>query len=305
VAPPDHPAALAPIPSLFALPCGRPHLGGVHVATERLSPEDREEREAHREALRILQERGVEPMVGGAYALKTHTGIWRDTKDLDLFLRKDRVTDALEALAEAGYRTEMTDPIWIAKAFAGPYFIDLIFSSGNGIAVVDEHWLRRAPKAPVLGREALIVPAEEMIWQKAFIQERERFDGADIHHLLRFRGKKLDWEHLLSRFGDRYWELLLVHLITFRFAFPAEKEQVPESVMRGLIRRLELREEQPAGSERICRGTLLSRQQYLHETNVEGYRDARETESLGWTGDQTYPVKYPEQGKEDAHRRGR
>jgi len=275
------------------------------MATERLSPEAREERDAHREALRILQERGLDPMVGGAYALKAHTGIWRDTKDLDLFLRKEHVGDALRALAEAGYRTEMTDPIWIAKAFAGPYFIDLIFSSGNGIANVDEHWSRRASKAPVLGREALIVPAEEMIWQKAFIQERERFDGADIHHLLRCEGAQLDWEHLLSRFGDRHWELLLVHLITFRFAFPAEKEQVPERVMRELIRRLELREDEPAGGERICRGTLLSRQQYLHETNVEGYRDGRETESPGWTGDQTYPVKYPERGREDAHRRSR
>jgi len=275
------------------------------VATERLSPEEREEREAHREALRILQERGIGPMVGGAYALKTHTGIWRDTKDLDLFLRKERVTEALQALAEAGYRTEMTDPLWIAKAFAGPYFIDLIFSSGNGIAAVDEQWVRRATKAPVLGREALIVPAEEMIWQKAFIQERERFDGADIHHLLRCRGKQLDWEHLLSRFGDRHWELLLVHLITFRYAFPAEKDQVPEPVMRELIRRLEQREGEPAGSERICRGTLLSRQQYLHETNVEGYRDARETESPSWTGDRTYPVKHPEREKEDAHCRSR
>src|SRR5438270_8204229 len=217
------------------------------MATERLSPEEREERDAHREALRILQERGLDPMVGGAYALKTHTGIWRDTKDLDLFLRKDRVTDALEALAEAGYRTEMTDPTWIAKAFAGPYFIDLIFSSGNGIAVVDEHWLRRAPRAPVLGREALIVPAEEMIWQKAFIQERERFDGADIHHLLRCKGAQLDWNHLLWRFGKRHWEILLVHLITFRFSFPSDKEQVPPWVMRELLERMRQREDEPAG----------------------------------------------------------
>src|SRR5436853_6716023 len=166
------------------------------MATERLSPEEREERDAHREALRILQERGLDPMVGGAYALKAHTGIWRDTKGLDLFLRKEHVGDALRALAEAGYRTEMTDPIWIAKAFDGPYFIDLIFSSGHGIANVDEHWSRRVSKAPVLGREPLIVPAEEMSWQKAFSQERERFDGADIHHLLRCTGAQSDRGHL-------------------------------------------------------------------------------------------------------------
>jgi hypothetical protein len=275
----------------------------VHTATERFSAEELDERHAHREALRILQEQGFEPMVGGAYALKTHTGIWRDTKDLDLFLRKDRVGPALQALAQAGYRTELTDPLWLAKAYSGPYFIDLIFSSGNGIATVDEHWGRRAATALVLDREALVVPAEEMIWQKAFIQERERFDGADIHHLLRCKGAQLDWEHLLWRFGERHWEVLFVHLITFRFAFPSEKEQVPEWVMRELMQRLERREAQPPADDRVCRGTLLSRQQYLPETNVEGYRDAREIEVQGWTGDQSYPVVPPGRGKDDAHRR--
>ena len=277
----------------------------MRTATGRLSVEELKERDAHREGLRILQERGFEPMVGGAYALKAHTGIWRDTKDLDLFLRKDRVEGALQALDRAGYRTEFTDPLWLAKAFSGPYFIDLIFSSGNGIAVVDEHWGRRALVCEVLDREALIVPAEEMIWQKAFIQERERFDGADIHHLLRCKGSQLDWDHLLMRFGVRHWEVLLVHLISFRFAFPSDKDQVPEPVMRELMRRLERKEAQPAGPERVCRGTLLSRQQYLPATNVEGYRDARETEVEGWTGDRAYPVEYPDRGTQDAHRRSR
>ena len=276
----------------------------MQIVPERLSAAE-EERAAHREALRLLQEQGFAPLVGGAYALKTHTGIWRDTKDLDLFLCKDEVPGALDALAGAGYRTEMTDGMWLAKAYAGPWFVDLIFSSGNGIATVDEHWRNRAAASTVLGLQALVVPAEEMIWQKAFIQERERFDGADIHHLLRCKGQHLDWDHLLKRFGDRHWEVLLVHLITYRYAFPCEKEQVPEAVMRELIRRLEQRESEPPGKDRVCRGTLLSRQQYLHETNVEGYRDAREMETEGWTGDRTYPVEYPDRGMHDAHRRSR
>src|SRR5438045_4305648 len=69
--------------SLFALPSVRPHLAGVQIVPERLSAAE-EERAAHREALRLLQEQGFAPLVGGAYALKTHPGIWRDTKDLDL-----------------------------------------------------------------------------------------------------------------------------------------------------------------------------------------------------------------------------
>ncbi len=268
------------------------NLHQVQTDLHRTEAEALEERRIHGKALALLQDAGLEPMVGGAYALKTHTGIWRDTKDLDLFLRKDRIREALEVLSRAGYRTELTDPMWIAKAYGGPYFIDLIFSSGNGIGVVDALWRERAATATVLDRESLVVPAEEMIWQKAFIQERERFDGPDIHHLLRCKGAQLDWKHLLSRF-EQHWHVLFVHLITFRFAFPSEKDQIPAWVMQELTSRLAREEAVPAPIERVCRGTLLSRQQYLHETNIEGYRDARETETPGWAGDSAYPVSYP------------
>jgi Nucleotidyl transferase of unknown function (DUF2204) len=268
----------------------------VQTASEAELQIDPVEQQVHGRALALLQDAGLNPMVGGAYAMRTHAGLWRDTKDLDLFIRKDRVADALELLARAGYRTEMTDPMWIAKAFAGTYFIDLIFSSGNGIASVDGHWEQRATRAHVLGRDALIVPAEEMIWQKAYIQERERFDGADIHHLLRCRGANLDWKHILDRFAE-HWPVLLGHLITFRFAFPGEKDQVPSWVMKELIGRLSRDEDGASADGQLCRGTLLSRQQYLYEVNEHGYRDARELEVKGWSGDTRWPVK-PWGGKE-------
>src|SRR5947209_48625 len=253
---------------------------------------------AHRRALEVLQRGGIEPMVGGAYALRAHTGLWRDTKDLDLFLRKDRVQKALALLSADGYRTELTDPMWIAKAFAGEYFVDLIFSSGNGIASVDEKWGKRAARGEVLGIAALLVPAEEMIWQKAYIQERERFDGADIHHLIRAKGDRLDWRHLLSRFDDHF-SVLLGHLVSFRFSFPSEKDKIPDWVMKDLLRRQLAVEDPPAAAERICRGTLLSRQQYIYELEEHGYVDAREREVAGWTGDSAYPIKRDGAGKRD------
>jgi hypothetical protein len=250
---------------------------------------DPEEMSAHRRALEVLQRGGIDPMVGGAYALRVHTGIWRDTKDLDLFLRKDQIHHALALLEKHGYRTELTDPLWIGKAFSGDYFIDLIFSSGNGIASVDEHWQKRALESMVLGRPALIVPAEEMIWQKAYIQERERFDGADIHHLIRAKGEGLDWKHLLRRFDD-HWAVLLGHLVSFRFSFACDREKIPGWVMKDLLGRQLAAEDRPASTERLCRGTLLSRQQYMHELEEHGYLDAREREVAGWTGDQAHPV---------------
>ena len=81
----------------------------------------------------------------------------------------------------------------------------------------------------------------------------------------------------------------------------AKQAAVQEALM------VQVHPNEPAPAERICRGTLLSRQQYLHETNVVGYRDARELEVKGWTGDASYPVKSPNGagGKSDANRRGR
>ena len=264
------------------------------------------ERAVHGKALALLQDAGLDPMVGGAYALRAHTTYWRDTKDLDLFLPKVRIHEALDLLKREGFRIEFTDPLWIAKAFDGPYFIDLIFSSGNGIAIVDELWQRHAARAIVLDREALVVPAEEMIWSKAFIQERERFDGADIHHLIRASGARFDWERLLGRFAD-HWPVLYGHLISFWFSFPSDRGQVPRWVMEELGHRLQagLAEEPP--ERRVCRGTLLSRQQYLYELD-EGYEDTRDFEIADWHGDQSYPRKKkaaPQGARDDADRSGR
>ena len=92
----------------------------------------------------------------------------------------------------------------LGKGYRGEDFVDVIFSSGNGVARVDEEWFERAVAEEVLGYPTRLIPAEEMIWSKAFVQERERFDGADIAHLIRSRGEGLDWERLLRRFG-RHW----------------------------------------------------------------------------------------------------
>ncbi|MFL5411603.1 MAG: hypothetical protein ACJ79D_09515, partial [Myxococcales bacterium] len=83
----------------------------------------------------------------------------------------------------------------------------------------------------------------------------------------------------------------LGHLISFRFSFPSDKDKVPEWVMRDLLARQLALEDRPAPSERMCRGTLLSRQQYMNEVEEHGYLDAREHEVAGWNGDSAYPMK--------------
>jgi hypothetical protein len=139
---------------------------------------------------------------------------------------------------------------------------------------VDDGWFEHARRAEVMGVELLVAPAEEMIWSKAFVCERERYDGHDVANLVRVCGRELDWERLLDRFGD-HWEVLLAHLVLYRFAFPSERSQVPRWVMSELLHRslALVPEEDP--ERRICRGTLLTKEQYRHVVERDGYEDER------------------------------
>lgn len=222
--------------------------------------------------LGLLRESGVPFLVGGAYALRQYCDVQRDTKDLDVFVEEKHVDAILEVLANAGYRTEMLFPHWLAKAYCGEEFIDIIFNSGNGLSPVDESWFVHAPERSVLGVPVLICPLEETIWSKAFVMERERFDGADIAHLLAAHGGAVDWRRLIDRFGS-HWRVLFAHLLLFQFVYPEEAREVPTWVTDELASRS--RSEPPAAEvPHLCRGTLLSREQYLGDLRC-GYHDAR------------------------------
>ncbi|MGH7323567.1 MAG: hypothetical protein ACREJ9_02840 [Candidatus Rokuibacteriota bacterium] len=225
-------------------------------------------------ALRALQKAGVPFLVGGAYALERYTGVCRDTKDLDVFVHPRDSALALRALGAAGYSTELTFAHWLGKAFSGDDVIDIIFSSGNGCATVDDEWFAHAVEATVLGVSVELCPPEEMIWSKGFIMERERYDGADVAHLLRADAERLDWRRLLRRFG-RHWRVLFSHLVLFGFIYPAERGRIPSWVMEALARRLGEESRRDAPSDPVCCGTLLSRAQYLVDVDTWGYRDAR------------------------------
>jgi hypothetical protein len=225
-------------------------------------------------ALDVLGDSRVPFLVGGAYAFGCYTGIARDTKDLDVFVRPRDAERALEAFARAGYRTERTFPHWLGKVHAGDEVVDVIYSSGNGVAAVDDAWFAHAIAGDVLGRPVRLSPAEEMIWSKSFIMERERYDGADIAHVLRARGSCLDWPRLVRRFGP-HWRVLLGHLVLFGFIYPGERDRIPAFVLRDLLRRLEDETSRPAPAMRACAGTLLSRAQYLVDVEGWGYHDVR------------------------------
>lgn len=229
----------------------------------------------YRRALRRLAGAGIPFLVGGAFAQACYTGIRRPTKDLDLFLRRADCERVAQLAAAEGWTTEFTHPHWLAKVYRGEDFIDLIFNSGNGLTPVEDGWFRDAPRACVLGVAVQVAPVEESLVSKSFIMERERYDGADVAHLLQAAAGALDWQRLLALYGP-HWRVLLAHLVLFGFIYPGERHRIPAWVMAELLARLaaETREPPPLDA-RVCAGTLLSREQYLHDVERLGYLDGR------------------------------
>src|SRR5947208_2050291 len=109
----------------------------MDVVPARPNEPDVRTQEFYVNALRALDDAGVPYVVGGGYCMAHYTGIARNTKDLDLFVRPGDRDRTLTTLTAAGHRTEFFYPFWIAKALEGDSFIDILYNSGNGLCPVD------------------------------------------------------------------------------------------------------------------------------------------------------------------------
>ncbi len=228
-------------------------------------------RQFYLKALQSLDDAGVQYLVGGGFALTQHTGIQRDTKDLDVFVRPGECRKTVDVLGGAGYRTEWTWPHFLAKALSGSAFVDILFNSGNGLSPVDDEWFANAVEGDLIGRRVLFVPVEEMIWSKAFVMERDRFDGADVAHLILRCGPKIDWKRLLRRFQN-HERVLLAQLILYGYVYPSKQDYVPLWVIDELNQRVR---QEPKTTEPLCRGTFLAQHQYQIDVHKWGFIDAR------------------------------
>lgn len=216
----------------------------------------------YREAMDILKACNCRFMLGGAFALFHYTGIFRDTKDLDIFCKPGEYTHILYLFAEKGYKTEITDARWLAKVFKDDFFIDIIFNSPNNICRVDDTWYDHAVTARFEGFDVLLIPPEELVWCKIYVQNRERFDGADVNHVLLRYGHKLDWKKLFARM-ETDWQILLAQLIMFQFVYPSDFTSiVPQWLYEELLRRAADAYHLPVPMMRVCRGPLIDQTQY-------------------------------------------
>jgi hypothetical protein len=224
------------------------------------------------DALRELVAQNFPFLLAGTYAVSAYTGITRQTKDLDIFCKAGDYPRILAHFQERGYTVEIEDERWLGKVFRGEHFFDVIFASSNGTMPVNDQWFEDARQLEVFGTTVRIVGPTELIWSKAFIQLRHRYDGADVVHVILKQPQAIDWKRLLA-YMELHWEVLLMHLLNFRWIYPAERNHVPRWLMEELLARLHRQLELPPPQMKVCRGRMFSRVDYRIAVEEWGYAD--------------------------------
>ena len=207
-----------------------------------------EQLDLFRDVLEALDRSRVPYAVSGAFALRQHTGICRQTKDLDLFVTAANRQAALECLRQEGMECEVIDPVWLAKAKRGEYFVDLITGMSNGLIVVEDSWIERAHPAVVYGVTTRVLAPEELVASKLFGTHGE-----------------FDWRREMELVGE-HWEMLLWSLVLFRYVYPGQSHFVPSAIWCELLRRFEqeIRNQHPAAK---FRGSLVDDNMFAIDVN--------------------------------------
>ena len=110
-------------------------------------------------------------------------------------------------------------------------------ASSNG-EEVDNSWIQRAHPAVVHEVQTRVLAPEELVASKLFVAMRERFDGADIAHVIYGTHGSFDWNREMELVGE-HWQMLLWSLVLFSYVYPAQRHYVPSGVWQELLRRFQ------------------------------------------------------------------
>jgi hypothetical protein len=247
-----------------------PLLSGSPPPASPLAPADADA--FYTDSLRILGDSRIPFLVAGTFAVNCYTGINRATKDLDVFCKAGDFPRILLHFKDQGFATEIEDERWLAKVRRGDCFFDVIFASATAVITVTDHWFQESHPAELYGVPVQLTPPTEMIWSKALLQNRHRYDGADIAHLILRQSDRIDWRRLLMHM-EQYWEVLLMHVLNFRFIYPSERDRIPRWLFDELLLRARQHADLPLPQTRICRGRLFSPDDYRVDVMEWGFAD--------------------------------
>ena len=225
------------------------------------------------EVVRLMAESGIPFLLSGTYALSCYTGIVRPTKDVDVFAKAGDALRMLSFFKDRSFDVQIVDDRWLARVTRGELFVDIITNMPTSATHVTEDWFRDAPEAILFDTKVHLVPPTQFVWSKIYVQDRYRYDGADVAHMILKRSADIDWAQLISSM-ELHWEVLLVAVLNFRFIYPSERHLIPHWVMDELLGRLQAQLSMPSAGKRVCRGRIFSPRDYQIDVNEWGFSEA-------------------------------
>jgi hypothetical protein len=139
---------------------------------------------------------------------------------------------------------------------------------------VDYSWIRHASRSEVFGMSVRVLAPEELIASKIFVTRRERFDGADICHVIYGTKGKFDWQRLMSLIGD-HWEMLFWSLVLYHYVYPANSDYVPAQIWQELVQRFSVELAHPNEGANF-RGSLIDDKMFAIDVAEWGRRNILE-----------------------------
>ncbi len=184
-----------------------------------IEPHDRDLLTTLKRAASVLKARRIPFALAGGFAVYARGGTSSD-HDVDFLLQEKDAGKALEALAEAGFRTERPPEDWLVKAFDEERMVDLIHRPVE--RPVTAQTLQDSDELSVHAITIPVVSATTLLVHKALTFNEHRCDYAAALPLARSLREQIDWDRVaLEVAGSPYARALLYLLAELDIVPPA------------------------------------------------------------------------------------
>ena len=148
---------------------------------------------AAKRAAATLRESGVPFLLAGGLAAWVRGGPPTE-HDVDFVLKPEDAERALQALADAGLRTERPPEEWLFKAYDGDIMIDLIF--GPEGPPVDDAMFERAEELTLQALTVPVLQVDDILISKLMALSEHHLDYDSLLELSRPLREQIDWERV-------------------------------------------------------------------------------------------------------------
>jgi predicted nucleotidyltransferase len=147
-------------------------------------------------AAAALREANVPFVLGGGLAIWARGGPETE-HDIDFFVKPEDAERALQALKNAGFRTERPPEGWLYKAWDNGVMIDLIFEPSG--LTIDDEFLARADEIEVQAVRMQVMRPEDVLVTKLLSMGEHDVDYESVLEAARTVREQIDWEELRRR----------------------------------------------------------------------------------------------------------